>query len=251
MTTSTDSIAAARWDLPVELLERGKDNTLRLRLYRNGAPQPPTVATVSVYDSSETPLVNAASGTITEDGASYTVAALVTSGLGLGEGYRVVWVADGQTYDIPAALVRRVLYPTVTDVDVRRRWGYLDSGTRGAMTAAATWQSKIDDAWITIMHRLLAGGRYPWRVLDPSAMREAHLLLTGAMIHDDLAARGNAVMADRASQLRQMWEAEWLRVPLVYDHDDDGRADGREKLAASASVWLGGSPVRDWRWGTR
>lgn len=251
MTTSTDSIAAARWDLPVELLERGKDNTLRLRLYRDGAPRPPAVATISVYPPSGDALVSSVAASITPDGASYTLAGALTSGLGLGEHYRVVWVADGQVYDIPAALVRRVLYPTVTDVDVRRRWGYLDSGTRGSLTSATTWQAKIDDAWITILHRLLAGGRYPWRVLDPSAMREAHLLLTGTMIHDDLAARGNPVMADRASQLRSMFEAEWLRVPLVYDHDDDGRADGRDKLGADAPVWLGGAPTTRLRWGRR
>jgi hypothetical protein len=248
MTTSTDSIAAARWDLPVELIERGKDNTLRLRLYRSGAPVTPSAVTISVYPPSGDALVSGAAAVIADGQATYLLAGSVTTGLGLGEAYRVVWVADGQTYDIPAALIRRVLYPTITDLDVRRRWGYLDSGTRGTITSQPTWQAKIDDAWITLLHRLLAGGRYPWRVLDPSAMREAHLLLTGAMIHDELSARGNPVMQDRASQLRSMFEAEWLRLPLVYDHDDDGRQDGRSKLGADAPLWLGGAPTNRHRW---
>lgn len=247
MDTTGQIVAASRWDLPVALLERGKDNTVALSLYRDGAPVLPSVVTVSIYPPSGDALVEDAAATVGTVSSTYTLAAAATSGLGLGEHYRIVWVADGQVYDTLAALVRRVIYPTVTDVDVRRRWGYLDSGTRGSMTSKSTWQAKIDDAWITILHRLLAGGRYPWRVLDPSAMREAHLLLTGAMIHDELSARGNPVMQDRASQLRQMFEAEWLRLPLVYDHDDDGRPDGRAKTGASAAVWLGGAPSRAWR----
>jgi hypothetical protein len=232
---------AARWPLPVEQIERGRDTVIRLRLYRNGAPVAVSSATVSVYDTSETALISAAAATITDGEASYTVLAATTSGLSLGTGWRVVWTDDaGRTYDTPAALVRRVLYPTVTDVDVRRRWGYLDSGTRGAMTSAATWQPKIDDAWEQLQRRLLNQNKYPWRVLDPAAMHEPHLLLSGALIHEELAARGNPVMADTARTIRHAFEAEWARVPVQYDDDEDGRRDSRDKLAAAQHVWLGG-----------
>lgn len=253
MATTTDSTPAARWDLPLELLERGESNVLRLRLYVNGSPAPPSVATVSVYDSSNTALVNEQSATIAGGIASYTVLGAVTTDQPLGTGYRVVWTADGRTYDIPAALCRRLVYPTVTDVDVRRRWPYLDSGNLGALTSTTTWQGLIDDAWLTIQHRLIEAGRRPWLVLSPSSLREPHLLLAGARIHDALASRGNPVMQDRAMQLHQMYESAYARVSMDYDEDDDGQVDDSDRrMAAEASVWLGGSPSYDrWTYGRR
>ena len=241
MSTTTDIIPAARWDLPVELLERGSSLTLRLRLYRGGEAAPPSVATVSVYDSGDAALVDEAAASIA-DGVASVVTAAITATTPLGTGYRVVWTADGRTYDIPAYVVRRILYPTVTDLDVRRRWSYLDSGTPATLTRASTWQDLIDDAWLTIQHRLIETGRLPWLVLSPSSLREPHLLLTGARIHDVLAARGNPIMRDRASQLHAQYEAAWARVSMRYDDDDDGRED--RTASAGTSLWLGGA--YDW-----
>ena len=65
MTAPGQIITAARWDLPVWILERGRDNTLRLALYRDGAPVVPSVATVTVYPPSGDALVtNAAATTV-------------------------------------------------------------------------------------------------------------------------------------------------------------------------------------------
>lgn len=243
MATTTDETPAARWDLPIELLERGESNTLRLRLYRSGAPAPPSSATVSVYDASGVALVDEESATISGGIAAHTVAGAVTADEPLGSGYRVVWTADSRTYDTPAALCRRLVYPTVTDVDVRRRWPYLDAGNLGSLTSAATWQGLIDDAWLTIQHRLIESGRRPWLILSPSSLREPHLLLSGARIHDALASRGNPVMQDRAMQLHRQWEASWGRVAMDYDEDEDGQVDDTERrMAATSSIWLGGSP---------
>lgn len=253
MATTTDSTPAARWDLPLELLERGQANVIRLRLYRSGAPVTPSTVTVSVYDGSNTAIVNEQTATIADGESSYTIAGATTTDLPLGSDYRVVWTADDRTYDIPAALCRRLVYPTVTDVDVRRRWPYLDAGNRGALTATSTWQGLIDDAWLTIQHRLLEAGRRPWLVLSPSSLREPHLLLAGARIHDALASRGNPVMQDRAMQLHQMYQAAYARVSMDYDEDEDGQVDDSDRrMAAEASVWLGGSPSYDrWTYGRR
>jgi len=251
MATSTDTTPAARWDLPMELIERGVATTIRLRLYRDGAAHVPTTVTVSVYNAAGTALVDEASATISGGESSYTFAGSVTTSEQLGSTYRVVWTADGRTYDIPAALCRRLVYPTVTDVDVRRRWPYLDSGTRGTLTTAATWQGLIDDAWITIQHRLIESGRRPWLILSPGSLREPHLLLAGARIHDALSARGNPVMQDRADQLQRQYDAAWGRVVFDYDTDEDGVVDDPDRrTAAESSVWLGGSPGygHRWRW---
>lgn len=253
MPTTTDATPAARWDLPLELLERGQANTLRLRLYRSGAPVVPSTVTVSVYDGSDAAIVDEETATIGDGESTYTVAGATTTDLPLGSAYRVVWTADGRTYDIPAALCRRLVYPTITDIDVRRRWPYLDAGNRGTLTATSTWQGLIDDAWLTIQHRLIEAGRRPWLVLSPSSLREPHLLLAGARIHDALASRGNPVMQDRAMQLHAQWEASWGRVSMDYDEDGDGRVDDSERrLAAESSVWLGGAPSYDrWSYGRR
>lgn len=247
MATSTDTLPAARWDLPVDLIERGVASILRLRLYRDAAAVVPSVVTLDVYDGSNTLIVDGGVATIADGQSTYAVAGVVTAALSLGTGYRVVWTADDRTYDIPAALVRRILYSTITDLDVRRRWAYLDATTVGALTRQTSWQRLIDDAWLTIQHALLESGRRPWLILSPSALREPHLLLTGARIHEELAARGSIQMQDRADQLRAQYQAAWARVVFAYDADDDGQDDDPSTTtSAQGSVWLGGSPPRRW-----
>lgn len=252
MATTTDDLPSARWDLPYELIERGTASTIRLRLYRDAAPVVPSVVTVSVYDGSNTAIVDEETATISGGVSSYLVAGALTSPLSLGLDYRVVWTADGRTYDIPCALCRRIVYTTVTDVDIRRRWAYLDPTTVGTITRQTSWQRLIDDAWLTIEHRLIEQGRRPWLILTPSSLREPHLLLAAARIHDELAVRGNANMQDRADQLMRQYEAAWSRVVMDYDADDDGKVDDpNARTAAQSSIWLGGSPGYGWRRGER
>lgn len=244
MATTTDSTPAARWDLPMEQAERGVDNTLRLRLYRSGSVHVPSSVTVTLERDNGSAIVDAATATVGSDGvASYTVASATLADEPLGAGYMLRWTADGRSYDIPLHLVRTTWYPTVSDVDVRRRWPYIDAGNRGSLTQSSTWQGLIDEAALVIQHRLIEAGRRPYLILSPSSLREPHLLLSGALIHEALASRGNPVMERKAEQLRMQYETAMARASFDYDEDENGRVDDDERrLAAESSVWLGGAP---------
>jgi hypothetical protein len=231
------------------MIERGKDTIIRLSLYRSGVAVVPSSLTVTVLDPSQTAVVNAV--TVTPASTStYTVLAAITATAGLGEGWAVRWSAtvDGQVfvYDRPAAVVRRVVYPVISDLDIRAEWRYLDPTRADAITVTATWQAEIDAAWIEIQHRLIAAGRRPELVLTPSHLRMAHLRLVGAKIHHYLAGRGAAHLADTATYLERQYEAAWAGISFQYDADDDGVSDDKRRTSAGGSVWLGGARNRRW-----
>lgn len=248
--TTTDDRPAARWELPYELIERGRTSTLRLRLFRDGAKITPSSVTVALTDASNTALT-VGTPSLGAEGYEASVGSAATAGLALGTGYRVEWVAtlaDGRvyTYDISVALCRRVLYPTVSDFDVRRRWPHIDPTQPGSMVSRANHQQHIDDAWWTLQRRLIDMGRRPWMILGPSSLHEPHLLLAGVLIHKSLAARGNPTLLAMAEQLERDYERAMGRVTFEYDVDEDGRDDDPDSRAsATSSLWLGGSPA--WR----
>lgn len=246
MDTTQDTTYSAIWPLPMELAQREQSAVFRLRLRRNGSPVVPGTATFSLLNASGEAIVDAAAASIGASETTYTASGMDLT-QPLGQGYMVRWVTDLGVYDIPAAIVRRLPFPSISDEDIKRRWPYLDSATPGGLVRATTnWQAAIEDAWITIQHQLIDSGRLPWLNLSASSLREPHLLLAGARIHEHLAARGNPVMQERADRLHREFDVAWSRVRLDYDEDDDGRIDDAERrMSASSSVWLGGAPHTD------
>ena len=243
---------AVRWELPYELVESGRATTLLLQLYRDGVPVVPASVTVALYDESGA-AVTIGSPTATANGFQVVVPA--SPALALGARYRIEWtptMAGGEThvYDTPVAVCRRVLFTTVSGFDIRRRWPHLDPDVRGSMVASATnHQPQIDHAWWTIQRKLIDMGRRPWMILGPSALHEAHELLSGALIHEYLASRGNEAMRQMGENLRHDYERALSRLTIEYDSDENGTPDdsgGRESV--SPTVWLGAAPDT---WGGR
>ena len=247
----TDTSYTARFELP-DLIERGKANTITCRTYRSGAVSTPTAAgsTVSVYDASNTAVVNAAAVTVSTH-AQYAITAATLTDRALEMGWRVEWslvMPDGLThvFRTEAALVRGRLYPAISDVDIARRVSALDTARADVITGAANHQDKIDEAWIDLQWRLINKGNRPNLVMSPAALREPHLYLTLALIFSDLAARGDADYAHQADQYRHAFEAAWSRVAFEYDADDDGQADSNRRRAASPVTWLCGGRSQTW-----
>ena len=254
MDTTLAEVVAAVWPLPMELAQYANATVFRLRLRKNGAPHIPTDSvTFSMLDSNGTAIVDAASATIGTTECTYSASgANLTHPLG--QGYMVRWIADGQTYDIPLAICRRLPYMPISDEDIEMRWTYLKNNQRGSLVRSQpTWQPERVDAWRTILNRLIESGRLPWLVLSQSSWREAMIQLTGARIHENLGARGNVVMLDRARELESRFETAWSRIRLDYDEDDDGNIDDADRrLGSEGSLWLGGAPdvpyyYRGWR----
>lgn len=241
---SYDTRYSARFELP-HLIERGRAGTLTCAVYRDGALVPPVEAgsSVSIYDASGTAVVDGAAVVKAGNAATYSFAADAFTAHEYAEGWRVDWsiMHDGHgphLFSNEAVLVRRRLYPTITDADIARRVRALDTTTATVITTATTYQPYIDEADVEIQLRLLEAGRRPWLVATPTALRQCWLMLSIALIFEDLAGRQDHY-ADRAAAYRQMYEDAWARASVALDYDQDGTIQPEERVSVRPGVvWL-------------
>lgn len=244
---STSDVRYSFRETGTELIERGKDQTIRAYPYRGGNTVTATPGTVSVYDQGGTAIVSAEAFTVTADVCEYTISAALTASLELSEGWRVEWSAvmpDGTTrlHRVDAQLVRTRLHPPVAHADLYRKIKALDPSGDNPLTARADFTDELDEAWIEIEDRLVSNGRRPWLVMSPSSFRRAALALWLANIFDNLATTLNPAHSAQADKWRARYEAAWDSMTFQYDADDDGQADGAstpEREGTSVpGVWL-------------
>lgn len=250
---AADVLYSARFQLP-ELLERGRNNAITCPVYRAGALVAPSAGTVSVFDASGAAVVSAAAVTITGSTATYTVLSTALASSSYGEGWRVEWrlvMPDGttRTFDVEALLVRRALFPVITEADLYRVSSALDPAGAACIHSEPSFSPKIDEAWIQIQGRLLAQGRRPNLVLSPQAMRDPHLYLTLALIYDDFSTRLNQAYAATGMAYRAEYEAALTRTRFLYDDEDDtGVSGSRSRKGPSVStMWLSSRGSHPWR----
>lgn len=234
----------ARFQLP-DLIEQGRDNALRCPVYLSGGLAVPTAGIASIYDATGAAVTSAATATIAGSVAGYTVASATLATRTRGEGWRVEWaltMPDGvvHTFRNEAALVRRALYPVVTDADLFRRVSSLDPAGPSPITRASTQQDKIDEAWVQIQQKLLDKGNRPNLIMSPSALRSVHLAAALALVFEDLASRVNASYETRAKAYRDEARAAWAELRFLYDEGDDGQADTLSRRPSGRTVWTNG-----------
>lgn len=245
-----DAVYTARFPGP-RFIVRNVAETIELRVYRDGALVTPSAVTVSVYDANKTAIVDAQVATVSASVASYTIPAASTADLSLGQGWSIKWTATvaGQVINPinDAALVRRQLWPVVTDLDLFRRASSLDPSSSTVITSLSNYQDYIDEAWVEITNRIVNSGRRPNLVLSPYSFRECHLYLTLALIFEDLSTRLNEAYELRAQQYREQYRSAWKEVKALMDDDEDGFADDpHHRTAADPTVWLGGRGGTRW-----
>lgn len=244
MSGSSTSFRTARLLLP-DYLVQGQDNAISCPLWQDGALVAPTSGTVSVFDASNTAIVDGATATITGSIATYTVtAATLPASLSRGMGWRVEWslVVSSTTtvYRNSAGLIKSQLAPVVTDADLFRRESALDPSGSAPVSSLSDYQDYIDEAWVTLTGRLAARGSLPHLVMEPSALREPHLLLSLHLIFQDFRTRLSETWTEKAADYRSQFEKSWDSLAFEYDTADSGQSDGRRKRSASPTVWLGG-----------
>ena len=165
MPDLNDRTYQVRFPLP-SLLERGIDTVIKAPVYQAGALVAPSAGTVTIYDETNTARVSAAAVTITDSVATYTVTAGTTSGLTLADGWRVEWsltVSGGTVRAVnEASLVRQIVRPMISDVDIFRRVPALDPSSASVITSESNYQDYIDEANTEIQLRLISAGRRPW-----------------------------------------------------------------------------------------
>lgn len=232
-----------------ELLERARDNVITAPIYRDGALVAPSSGTCAVLrpDGSQ---VAAPSVTVVSSVARATVTAASLAGLAYEEGWTVEWVLsmpDGVAHTLirSAALVRRRIYPVITDADLLRRHSDLATQKPASM---ASFQDFIDEAWVELVHRLRAQGSLSHLVMEPDALRFAHLFKTLELIFRDWAvtASSDEKWAALATDYGQRFADDWGRLQFRYDEDRTGKADEATKRAAQPPLFLSSN---GWRGG--
>jgi hypothetical protein len=253
--TISETLYTARFRAP-DTIQRGTNQTIECPTYRLGVVATPTSGTVSVYKADQTAVVSAAVVTIAPGSwAKYTILAGVTSPLQLEEGWLIEWtliMPDGlpHTFRQDAALVRRELAPVVTDADLIRRHSDLPQLLASGST---TYQDYLDEAWATIMLRVIANGRRPYLVISPSAFRDVHLHYTLHLIFLDFqtsAGDGGRWQA-LADYYRAAYTESYGQLSFVYDESDTNKVDATKRKSGTSQVWLngrGGGPVLGPRW---
>lgn len=251
--SASDTLYTARFDLP-ELLERARNNTVRCTVYRAGAIISPVSGSVAVYDESNAQ-VWSSSISIGGTGIAFaTITSATLAGRPYSDAWRIVWslvMGDGttRTFDNECMLVRRALFPVVTEADLYRIASSLDPAGAACIHSESSFAPKLDEAWIQIQGRLLAKGNRPNLILSPTALRDPHLYLTLALIFEDFSTRLNPAFAGIAMQYRGHWNDSWAQVRfLEADSDDDGTPANQARKGTSVStLWLSSTGRRPWR----
>jgi len=236
------------------LVQRGRDTTLALAVYRGGSLATPSAGTFALYNAENASVVT---GATTQVGgvASYTVLGSTTTALALGDAWRTEWaltMPDGvvHTFREPGALVRCVPAMAASDADIWRRVPTLSPHQPGVqpLIPGMTLQPYLEEAWREISQRLLRAGRRPWLVVGTSELVTPHVLLTLALVFESLTTRANEAYLEQAKLYRQQYESAWSQVSLTYDVGDDGQAD-TAPVTAAGSLWTNGRGQTGARWG--
>lgn len=247
-----DQYITGRLPLP-EFLERNVEQTIELRLYRDGALVAPSAVTVSVFDPNRKAIVDAQAATIADSYATYTISAATTANEAFALGWRIEWTAtvSGQvhTYRNDAALVRCKLSPVIEDGDLFRVVSSLDPSGDQAITSRTNFQSYLDEAWCQLILALLNNNLRPSQVMSPYSLRNAHLYGTLALIFEDLSTRLNPAYIERAEAYRAMYKEAFKTIAALMDTNNSGSADDPyHRTASEPTIYLGGRGRSSWRY---
>ncbi len=231
-----------------EFIVRAQANPIEAQIFdAAGALIAPDSGTVTVYDGSNTKVVDAAAVAVVADVATYTIAALdLPDTKSLGDGWRVEWslVISGNPAVIfvrAASLVRSNLFPTVVTADLEARHQNLSR----LIATGNDADDFITTAWEVIVRMLLKAGRMPYLVLSPWALHDALVFKSLELIfRDGHTAAGDGKYAELADDYRDMFATEWASISFDYDYDRDGDADSTEQAGADSILFTGGPGVQ-------
>jgi hypothetical protein len=212
-----------RYSLP-QIAQRGIDNVLSVEVYSSDANSIliPTAATITIYDGSDK-LIDAAAATAGA-ATSYTWLGAATTSRPLSDDILLVWelTIDGSVYTVsqPGYLVRRKIFPVITDHDLRN---YHTELADFRDPDFASFADQRNEAWVNIQKTLIERGRFPHLILDPWTLRTIHIYETFRIIFRDAA---QSIGDDRYQTLTEDYtdlsSQEWGRVNFRYDSDEDG-----------------------------
>ena len=246
--SATDTLYSARFIVP-ETLERSRNNTIRCPVYRFGALVAPTVAGTCRIQKPDGSQLIVVAAPIVGNVATATVQSSLLASLPYGDGWLFEWsltMPDGvvHVFRTDGSLVRRSLYPVVTDADLLRRHRDLAQLREASVTSE---QDYLDEAWAIINNRLIGTGKRPWLIMSPSAFRESHACLTLHLLFNDYAtSAGDGRYQQLADQYGRQYEEAWGRLTFAYDENDENRPDPNRRQAGTPTWWLASRGSNPW-----
>jgi len=235
---------APRFQLP-RLIEQGKAQTLSLPVFDGLAQVTPSLGVYTLFDRGglqvfTAPVTNLGSNDV-------ALVAGDTSALVRGEAWQEEWelTIDGvvETFHREAALVGRVVYPTITDVDLER----IHPGLSAYLpTTQTSWQEQREEAFSQLQARLLGKGNRPNLIVSSWALRNVHLYWSAFLIAELLRVTSSGRWGQLAADWGARVEAEWGALSFQYDDDDDGVPDGDD--SAVPTLLLADLPEQGGDW---
>ena len=232
-----DAILTARTPSSLELV-RGVSQSVTAPLYRDGSAVAASAAVARLIDNAGT--VRTSEASVPVPGGVPTWALTPDASWPLGVGWRIEWDvthAGGIVrHQVAADLVRRAIYPVVTDLDLIRRDSTIDPAADGSRlpSSMTDLQDYIDEAWTEIRARIYGKGQRPALIMSPETLRSPHIYLAMSIIYRAM----GADRLDLAAEYHALYEAAWGSIRWVYDQDDDGAPDEAGiRRAAVATVW--------------
>ena len=221
------------------MIERGVSQTLSLPVFADDGTtaQTATSGTVSIYAGSRAIVEGAAVSA--GPPAAYTLAAAKTSDESLSERWLEKWTltigGTVFTFQRPAYLVRRVLYPTLIDADLVEYHSDLLSLLD---PDDSNLQRYRDNAWHAIQTALIRQGRRPQLVLDAWQLRSLHAYRTLELFYRDAASSvGDGRYIELAREYGELAAEEWTALSFRYDADEDGFvSDALDQTSAGSGV---------------
>ena len=209
-----------------------------------------TTISCPIYDG--TALVSATAGTYEiVDGSFNVVSAgslsivsgiatlVLTTALAYGDRYRIIFditLTGGRVAkpENEVYVVRQAFYPVVSGVDLYARVPGLDPSSTSPHSSYTDYNNFLDEAWYTLMNKLISKGNRPHLILSNSALREAHISLSLAMIFEDFSTRLNAEWGDKAAAYYKAYDVAWDN--LVFNYEDEKK--NLRKKSATPTIWL-------------
>jgi hypothetical protein len=246
VTTALVLHYSARFSSP-DFIERAKDQRLTFEVQYEGAIMAVASGTLTLRNESNVAVLDGVAVQVASDGSVYydLTAASVPTTEPISQRWLEDWAltfTDGQvhTFRRSAHLIKRRLYPCVTIAELARR----HNDIRGLTSQSL--QGYIDDAWDTLILRLIEDGRYPQQVMTPEGLIEAHKALTLSRAYLDmmLGEAGQGKYGDLATFYSNQYEAAWSRIRFTIDANEDNNPPGDDEIGQSEMpvIMLGGAP---------
>lgn len=239
MSTSDATTYSVGWYGP-ELLQRNRTNSVTCPVERSGVAATVSASTFTLKQGS-TSLVSVAADSLAPP--TYSVLSTVLTGLSYGMSYTVEWAVTiggiAYTFDRPACVCRRALFPVVKTSDLTDLHGTLST----LMPSGQTLQGWIDLGWRQLQRRIVAAGHLPHTNVEPDSLRDLHTYLTLHLMFTSWSTALNSGAAtnrwaELAKEYGEKYERNWKAVCWLADTNEDGVPDSTTSRKAAVGQYL-------------